>query len=322
MYDIVTVGEILVEILAEKTDQEFSEPGILLGPYPSGAPAIMIDQAARMGAKTAIIAKIGADDFGLLNRERLARDGVDASHIIETADNVTGTAFVTYFSGGNRKFIFHFAHAACGELGKADINEEVIRNTKYIHIMGCSVTGSPSMGEAIMYAVELAKKYNTGISFDPNIRPELLKGRIMDYYREIIAAASILLTGKTELETLFGETDEAVRRLLAEKDRIIALKDGGKDTCVYTRREAFRVPAFPARTVDATGAGDSFDGTFLSLLCGGYDLKAAALYANAAGAKAVTKRGPMEGNTGRAELEEFVRGNPHIVAEEIDMRYK
>ena len=321
MHDIIAIGEILVEILTEKLNQEFTLPGTLLGPFPSGAPAIAIDQAARMGAKTAIVAKIGADDFGLLNKERLRQDGVDVSHIIETKDNVTGTDFVTYFSNGDRKFIFHFTHAACGELCPADIKEEIDKNTKFLHIMGCSITGSPSMGEAIMQAVRLAKKHKVGISFDPNIRPELLYGHIMDFYNEIIDAADVLLTGKTELASLFHETEPAVARLLGQKDRIVVVKDGAKGTCVYSRREAFRVAPFPAINVDSTGAWDSFDGTFLALLCQGTDIRTAAIYGNAAGAKAVEKLGPMEGNTNRAELDAFIKENPQIVAEEIDMLY-
>jgi len=319
MYDIITIGEILAEILTEKQNQEFTGPGALLGPFPSGAPAIAIDQAALMGAKTAIAAKIGADDFGLLNKERLRKDGVDISHIIETAENATGTAFVTYFSDGSRKYIFHFSHAACGELCPSDIEEDFVKNTKYVHIMGCSITGSPSMGEAIMKAVRLAKKHDVGVSFDPNIRPELLKGRIMDYYREIIDGADILLTGKTELAFLFDDAGNAVKRLLEQKDRIIVIKNGGENTYVHTRREAFKVAPFPAVTVDATGAGDSFDGTFLALLCQGADLRTAAIYGNAAGAKAVTKRGPMEGNTGKRELEQFVKENPRITTEETEV---
>ena len=322
MYDIITVGEILVEILTEKTNQEFSNPGILLGPYPSGAPAIAIDQAARMGAKTAIIAKIGADDFGLLNKERLRQNGVDISHIIETKDNVTGVAFITYFSNGDRKFIYHFTHAACGELSPADVKEEVVRNTKFIHIMGCSITGSASMGNAIMQAVRLAKKHNVKISFDPNIRPELLKGNIMNFYNEIINAADILLTGKTELASLFSDPETAITELLGQKDRIIVVKDGADSTCIYSRREAFKVAPFPAVCVDATGAGDSFDGTFLALICRGSDIKTAAIYGNAAGAKAVGKRGPMEGNSSRMELDQLIKENPHIIAENIDMLYK
>ena len=318
MYDIITIGEILVEILAEKLNQELSRPGTLFGPFPSGAPAIAIDQAALMGAKTAIISKIGADDFGLLNKTRLQNDGVDISHIIETQGNSTGVAFVTYFSDGSRKFIYHFTHAACGELGPDDVNEELIKNTKCLHINGCSITGSPSMGEAIMKGVRLAKKHEVKVSFDPNIRPELCKGHIMEFYKEIIDVADILLTGKTELAFLYDKPESAISRLLNEKDRIVAIKDGGKNTSVYTRQEAFKVGPFPAVIVDATGAGDSFDGAFLAMLCQGRDIRTAVVYGNAAGAKAVAKRGPMEGNSRLQELDDLIKENPDVAAEEIE----
>lgn len=306
MYDIITIGEILVEILTEEVGQKFSESGRLLGPFPSGAPAIAIDQAGRMGVKAAIIAKVGDDDFGLINLNRLSRDGVDTANVIITPCNTTGAAFVTYFEDGSRKFIFHFTHAACGELCAADVNEEVIRDSRYLLIMGCSITGSPSMAEAIVHAVRLAKANGVKICFDPNIRPELLKGQIMDYYREIIDACDILLTGKSELNLLFGDFASAIKNLLEQKDRIIVVKDGSRGTELYTRNEAFRLNTYPAVEVDPTGAGDCFDATFISMISMGADLRTAVNYANAAGAKAVEKRGPMEGNTFKKELDEFL----------------
>lgn len=314
MYDILTIGEILAEILSDHVGQVFYRPGRLLGPYPSGAPAIFIDQAARMGAKTAIIAKIGKDDFGRLNKDRLSADGVDISHIIETDQNSTGCAFVTYFEDGSRHFLFHFTRAACGELCAADINGELIRNSRYLHIMGCSITGSPTMGEAIMQAIRLAKANGTKISFDPNIRPELLSGKIMEYYNEIIDASDLLLTGKSELKLLFGDCDKAIASLLSQADRIIAVKDGSRGTYIYTRDRAFSVATYPALETDPTGAGDCFDATFLSGLCTGMTLEDAAIRANAAGAKAVEKRGPMEGNTTLEELSAFMTSVKHPAA--------
>ena len=63
---------------------------------------------------------------------------------------------------------------------------------------------------------------------------------------------------------------------------------------------------YSAAEVDPTGAGDSFDGAFLAMLCCGAELETAVRYASAAGARAVEKRGPMEGNSTRSELEEFM----------------
>src|SRR3954463_945640 len=78
---IVTMGEILVEILATEIGQSFRRPGTLMGPYASGAPAIFIDQVAKSGSPCAIIGCVGDDDFGVLNVERLRADGVDVSGI-------------------------------------------------------------------------------------------------------------------------------------------------------------------------------------------------------------------------------------------------
>ena len=92
----ITAGEILVEIMATTVGNGFLEPQTLIGPFPSGAPAIFIDQVARCGGTAGIIAAVGDDDFGRLNVERLRRDGVDVSAIATIPDRPTGSAFVRY----------------------------------------------------------------------------------------------------------------------------------------------------------------------------------------------------------------------------------
>ena len=77
MTKIVTLGEILVEIMAEDRAEGFRQPLRLLGPFPSGAPAIFIDQVAKLGQPCGIVSCVGDDDFGWLNLARLGDDGVD-----------------------------------------------------------------------------------------------------------------------------------------------------------------------------------------------------------------------------------------------------
>ena len=321
MMDIVTIGEILVEILTEKTGQVFYRPGTLLGPYPSGAPAIFIDQASRMGARSAIIAKVGRDDFARLNLDRLSQDGVDVSHVVAVADNSTGVAFVTYFEDGSRQFIFHFAKAACGELSPDDVDPALIAASRYLHIMGCSITASPSLAASIMQAVRVARKNGVGITFDPNVRPELLRGTVAENYQEILRECDVLLTGKSELNLLLPGADNPVGDLLRQKDRIVIVKDGARGTSLYTRSLALRAPVYPAVEVDPTGAGDCFDATFLALLCKGSPLEEALVWASAAGAKAVEKRGPMEGNTTVAELKAFMAACPPPALTALELPY-
>ena len=77
MLDIIIMGEMLVEIMREKTDMPLYEAHTFQGPFPSGAPAICIDTVARLGCITAIIGGVERDDFGKCLLDRLKKDGVD-----------------------------------------------------------------------------------------------------------------------------------------------------------------------------------------------------------------------------------------------------
>ena len=116
MKKILTIGEILVEIVASSKGDGFLEAQPLTGPYPSGAPAIFIDQVGKLGAACAIISRVGDDDFGTLNLRRLQQDGVDTSGITVAPGESTGSAFVRYREDGSRRFVFNITHSACGRL--------------------------------------------------------------------------------------------------------------------------------------------------------------------------------------------------------------
>ena len=145
MARIMTIGEILVEIMAAERGQSFRTPGTLVGPFPSGAPAIFIDQVGRLGRAAGIIGCVGDDDFGWLNIDRLRRDGVDTSAIALLADAVTGSAFVTYTETGERHFIFNIANSASGRLSASSITKSgspiAPGFTSWVH--HCSLRESP-----------------------------------------------------------------------------------------------------------------------------------------------------------------------------------
>lgn len=116
MCKVLTIGEVLVEIVATTRGDGFLTPQPLVGPFPSGAPAIFIDQVGRMVTPCAIISRIGDDDFGRLNIERLRADGVDVSGIEIAPGETTGSAFVRYRDDGSRAFVYNIRKAACGKL--------------------------------------------------------------------------------------------------------------------------------------------------------------------------------------------------------------
>src|SRR3569623_52968 len=154
---IATIGEILVEIMAVHPGDGFSEPIDLVGPYPSGAPAIFIEQVARLGNPCAIIGCVGDDEFGHLNLDRLRRDGVDVSAITVHPQAVTGSAFVRYREDGQRKFVFNIAQSANGQLVWTAAAQAVIARADHLHVTGSSL-GTPAIAEAILTAIGPIKR--------------------------------------------------------------------------------------------------------------------------------------------------------------------
>ena len=221
-------------------------------------------------------------------------------------------AFVTYFVDGSRKFIFHFAHSAAGKLSPKDIDEVYLEQAEYLHVMGCSLSASESMREAIWKAVQVVKKKGVKISFDPNLRPELLDDRRMkQIFESILAITDIFLTGESEILTLTGRenSDLAVEEMQKKGISVIVLKNGAKGVKVYSEGTTILIPPFKVEEVDSTGAGDCFDGAFIACLAEGRNMQEAALFANAAGAMSVTQKGPMEGTSLKVEIEEYLKMN-------------
>jgi tagatose kinase len=308
MAQIVTIGEILVEIMATRVGQTFLEPGLFAGPYPSGAPAIFADQAARVGAGTALVACVGPDDFGTLNLSRLSASGVDVSGVRRVPGTVTGSAFVTYRADGGRDFIYNIANSAAAALEPGQLDPALFRDCRWFHVMGSSLF-APGVAAAVRRGVELARAEGARISFDPNIRKELLAlPGVADTIAAVLAVTDLLLPSEADLHHLhpgLGEA-EAARALLAAGRSMVLLKKGAQGSVCYDARRRIATPAFPAEEVDPTGAGDCFGGTFVACLALGVPLERALLLANAAGALAVTKKGPMAGNASMAELDAFL----------------
>ena len=123
---VATIGEVLVEVMAVERGRGFMEPLTLKGPFPSGAPAIFIDQVAKLGQPCAIVSCVGDDDFGRLNVSRLQQDGVDTAAVEVLAGEVTGSAFVRYGQEGGRDFVFNVARSASGQIRKTGAAEQVL----------------------------------------------------------------------------------------------------------------------------------------------------------------------------------------------------
>jgi sugar/nucleoside kinase (ribokinase family) len=305
MAKLLCIGEILVEMVAENVDQSSLEPGNWIGPFPSGAPAILADQAALCGAEVSLVGTVGADAFGEACLTRLRASGVSLDHVLVEAHGTTGVAFVSYRGDGSRSFIFHLAEAASGRFRLADVDAG-LRAVDCVHLMGSSAF-SPAAVEAIAELFTAARLRGVRVSFDPNIRAEMLtREEYVRALRRILLDAQVVLASEGELQVLLGDATEAecAARLLAHSADVVVVKRGAGGASLFLPgRDEYSVAGLPVEEIDPTGAGDCFGGTFLALYLEGMDAPQALRYANVAGAMAVTRRGPMSGNCSFEDLQ-------------------
>ncbi|MBD3352429.1 MAG: sugar kinase [Candidatus Lokiarchaeota archaeon] len=302
--EIICLGEMLVEIMRAKVGVPHIVPGLYKGPYPSGAPCIFIDSAARMAKNkdlsTGFIGVVGDDDFGRALTQKLEKDGVDISQVRVDSEDTTGIAFVQYNEDGSRKFIF--SRGAAGKTSPNDINEEYFSNIKCLHIMGSALSISESSKEACYKAIKIAREQNpeVEISFDPNLRPEMMPiEEIIEICKPVLDATTILLPSGEEAEMLAQEkgADNACKRLLSMNPKIVILKRGKDGSRAYTSDGIVNTNSFKVEEIDPTGAGDSFGGAFIVGYLNNVPLEENLRFANAVGALKVTSFGPMSDHT-------------------------
>ena len=312
MAEIITMGEMIVEIMRATVDEPLDRAGTFKGPYPSGAPAIFIDTVARLGHSAKIIGGVGDDDFGKCLLTRLEGDGVDVSDVIINDRISTGCAFVTYFADGSRKFIFHIGNTPA-VLAPAPAPEKLL-GAKFVHIMGCSMMADLAFGRKIVDSMICANEQGAKVSFDPNIRPELMKDpEAMDLVAAVMQRMNVYMPGVGELLQFSGKdsVEEAVKYYFENPNlELIVLKDGSRGCHIYDRTgKIFSFGVYKAKPVDATGAGDSFDAAFLCGLIEGKSIEDATKLATAAATLNIAAFGPMEGKINRANCDAIIAEN-------------
>jgi sugar/nucleoside kinase (ribokinase family) len=308
---IGSVGELLVEFVCTAKDTRHLRAAPYVGPFPSGAPGIFIDQAARIAASlggSAIFAgAVGDDAFGTVILQRLVEDGVDPKLIRIIPGIPTGTAHVSYNSNGSRDFVFNMAHSAAAHLPSGAQIETgfTAAGVSVLHISG-SMLGDPAMRAAAVDVCQRLHAHGVAISIDPNIRTELLTDPgYLAAVNQLMTMAAYIMPSDADADLLFpGESfDTWSARLLTAGARNVVLKRGDQGCIGRDATGTLSLPAHKVTVIDPTGAGDCFCATFVTLSAAGQPLSLALARANAAGALAVGKLGPMEGNAALSEID-------------------
>lgn len=273
MIDITAVGEVLIDL----TQSGNNAQGIpLFAANPGGAPANLAVAAARLGARTAFVGKVGKDSYGDFLRQTLRKNGVDVSGMVTDPVQHTTLAVVALDETGERTFSFYRDPSADVNLSKEDIAPEQLEKTRFLHFGSVSLTAEPSRG-ATLLAVAEAKAHGAIISYDPNYRPSLWPDAetAVHWMLEPLPLVDVLKVSDEELPLLAGTDDwEQGSALLAEKGiRLIFVTLGADGAYFRFGGITGHMPGVPCVVGDTNGAGDTFFGAVLAQLAeeGGLD---------------------------------------------------
>lgn len=242
--------------------------------------------AARQGASVGYVTHIGADTFGNSFMELWQAEGVDTSTVRQVTDAHTGVYFVTHGRNGH-EFSYFRAGSASSHMRPGDLPVEALQSTKILHVSGISQAISDTAADAVFSAIQIVRDAGGMVSYDTNLRLKLWPiERARAVTHAAMAQCDIALPGLDDAEQLTGlsDPDAIVDFYLNLGARTVALTLGFEGTLVATPDARQRVRGRRVEAVDATAAGDTFDGAFLSRIVAGDDPFQAARYANAAAA--------------------------------------
>jgi 2-dehydro-3-deoxygluconokinase len=278
-FDVVALGEAMVEFNQAKS----SEPLYLQGFGGDTSNAVIA--ASRQGARTAYLSRVGEDHFGRMLLDLWQMEGVDVSAVARDPQAPTGLYFVNHGPEGHA-FSYLRAGSAASRMQPQTMDLSAAGRTRWLHVSGISQAISAGACDTVFAAIETARAAGGKVSFDPNLRLSLWPlARARATICATIAMTDLFLPSLDEAVALAGTDDVPAIFAWARAHgaHTVVLKAGSAGAWFAEPGAQPQLAAARAvQAVDATGAGDCFDGSLLARLAAGDALGDAVRYANAA----------------------------------------
>ena len=300
-YDVTAIGELLIDLTQNGVSKQGNP---VLEANPGGAPCNVLSFLAKMGHQVGFLGKVGRDGFGDQLEAALVETGIDIRGLCRDEAVHTTLAVVHTKPDGDRDFSFYRNPGADVMLAEQELDEPMIRSSKLLHFGSLSMTEEPCRS-ATKRAIAIAEEAKILRSFDPNLREPLWDS--LNVAREQIvyglSHCDILKISDNEILWLSGKDDyDAAVAWIQENYHIPLIfltlgRDGSRAYCGDVRAQQ---PSFYVKTVETTGAGDTFMGAMLhQILEMGWkrysqpELERMLRFANAAAAIITTRAGAL-----------------------------
>ncbi len=330
--DVITIGRASVDLYGQQIGSRLEDVGSFAKSV-GGCPANIAIGTARLGLRSALLTRVGDEQFGRFLREQLAREGVDLGGLKTDPTRLTALAILSVESDKSFPLLFYRENCADMALEEADVDAAFLVTARAVVVTGTHFA-RPNTEAAQRKAMRLMRAQGGKVILDIDYRPNLggLAGHAAGDNRYIASAAvsermkSVLpgcdLVVGTEEEVLIasGESEllPALKTIRALTPATIVLKRGPMGCIVYEGEisddleDGIIGKGFPIEVYNVLGAGDAFMSGFLRGWLGGETLQTAATWANACGAFAVSRLLCSPESPTFAELQYFLKnGSPH-----------
>jgi sugar/nucleoside kinase (ribokinase family) len=246
---------------------------------------------AKLGIRTSVMGKVGEDGFGDFVINTLHRHHVDTSGVAHDPNTNTSATMVMIGPDGERSFIHYLG--ANAELRAADVNLDVVKQGRILHVAGHNLMtkfDGPDAATILQAARQMGIETSLDTAWDST-------GRWFTLVEPCLPHIDYFVPSIEEARRIAGrEEPAAVARFFLDYGmKLVALKMGEEGCYVTDGQQSVRLPAYPVTPIDTTGAGDCFAAGFLAGLIQGWDLEQTARLANAVGAMCVTAIGAASG---------------------------
>jgi len=302
-YDVVALGEAMVEF-----NQIPQGDGRMYLQGFGGDTSNTTIAAARQGARCAYVSLVGNDALGDMCLALWKTEGVDVSAVQVRDDAPTGVYFVRHDADGH-----HFSYlrrgSAASRIQPGDLPPKLIGNTQYLHVTGISQAISSSALQTVGAAINMARAAGARVSYDPNLRFALWSlADARPTVIQTIASTDEFLPGQEELAKLSGlqAPEDLVAWAHQQGAKVVVMKMGVQGALASDGRTMQKIAAFRVKAVDATGAGDCFNGAYLARRARGEDVFTSARWAVASAALSTQGYGAVAPLPTEARVAEFL----------------
>jgi len=262
---VICIGELLIDFFCTDVDIDLVK-GQNFEKQAGGAPANVCAAIVKLGGNASFSGKVGNDPFGHFLKNTLEEVNVDTSMLVLDDDYPTTLAFVSLKANGERDFVFN--RGADAFLTENELDKKTIMEAGILHFGSATALLADPFQSTYLNIMQAAKQEDKFISFDPNYRKDLWKGRrddFIDLAQKGIAIADFVKVSDEELKIISGMNDirEGIAAFHQLGAQAVAVTLGKEGTLISNGQKIEIIPSIKIDSIDSTGAGDAFVGATL-----------------------------------------------------------